>query len=116
MVVFLADYPLSQLSNATHRSVWVKQQVELATKQHTDGINIDFEKPLSPSRSELLTALVNETVQAFRAVNPYTQVGILHRTSLNCLLFFLSIDCFVQVIHHDAPFHIIYTSDLHFSY
>ncbi|XP_071788728.1 di-N-acetylchitobiase-like [Asterias amurensis] len=75
-LVMSADYPVSQLSNATHRSVWVKQQVELATKQYTDGINIDFEKPLSQSRSELLTALVNETAQAFRAVNPYTQITL----------------------------------------
>ena len=71
-------YPLNELSNVTYRSVWVKQQVELATKQYTDGINIDFEKPLSRSRSEMLTALVNETAQAFRAANPHAQVSILH--------------------------------------
>ncbi|XP_033624112.1 di-N-acetylchitobiase-like [Asterias rubens] len=69
-------YPLNELSNVTYRSVWVKQQVELATKQYTDGINIDFEKPLSRSRSEMLTALVNETAQAFRAANPHAQITI----------------------------------------
>ncbi|XP_033635365.1 di-N-acetylchitobiase-like [Asterias rubens] len=73
-LVMAEDYPGNQLSNATYRSAWVKQKVELATKQHMDGINIDFESVLSLKNSHLLIALVNETAHAFRAANPHTQI------------------------------------------
>lgn len=77
-LVFLVDYPANQLSNATYRSIWVKQKVEMATKQYMDGINIDFESVLSLKNSNLLVALVDETARAFRAANPHTQVSSLH--------------------------------------
>ena len=72
----LVDFPVANLTSAENRTNWVKQQVATASQRYTDGINIDFESALSKENSHYLIALVNETVQAFRAANPYAQVSL----------------------------------------
>lgn len=60
------------------RSAWIAQQVELAKAQYMDGINLDIEQPVFPDTAEYyaLTALVNETTEAFHTAIPGSQVRI----------------------------------------
>lgn len=53
------------------------EQVSLAKKQFMDGINIDIEQAVEDGSPEYyaLTALVNETTEAFHREIPGSQVG-----------------------------------------
>eukprot|EP01089_Gocevia_fonbrunei_P013710 TRINITY_DN3570_c0_g3_i1.p1 TRINITY_DN3570_c0_g3~~TRINITY_DN3570_c0_g3_i1.p1 ORF type:complete len:360 (+),score=61.54 TRINITY_DN3570_c0_g3_i1:105-1184(+) len=75
-VVLSAEYPVTQLSNATAREEWIKQQVELVQSSYTDGLNIDFESPIGAHSAdkEHLTELVRQTYKTFKALNPSYQI------------------------------------------
>uniref|UniRef100_A0A8D0LB12 Di-N-acetylchitobiase n=1 Tax=Sphenodon punctatus TaxID=8508 RepID=A0A8D0LB12_SPHPU len=75
-VVLKGDVPLGEIINAYVRRAWIAQQVDLAKKQFMDGINIDIEQEVNKTSPEYyaLTALVEETTEAFHRAIPGSQV------------------------------------------
>ena len=43
----LGDFPVSNLTNEFDRHKWVQQQIDLIKTYSFDGINVDFEDPIS---------------------------------------------------------------------
>jgi di-N-acetylchitobiase len=64
--------------NITRRSEWVQAAVVLVQRLHLDGLNFDFEQPLNSTdpRRGYYTALVSETREALRRVNPTASVSV----------------------------------------
>ncbi|XP_045691538.1 di-N-acetylchitobiase [Phyllostomus hastatus] len=66
-VVLKGDVSLKDIIDPNFRTSWIAQQVNLAKTQYMDGINIDIEQEVNYSTPEYdaLTALVQETADAF---------------------------------------------------
>ncbi|XP_053775935.1 di-N-acetylchitobiase [Desmodus rotundus] len=66
-VVLKGDVSLKDIIDPKFRTSWIAQQVNLAKTQYMDGINIDIEQEVNCSTPEYdaLTALVQETADAF---------------------------------------------------
>ncbi|XP_035882241.1 di-N-acetylchitobiase isoform X2 [Phyllostomus discolor] len=66
-VVLKGDVSLKDIIDPNFRASWIAQQVNLAKTQYMDGINIDIEQEVNYSTPEYdaLTALVQETADAF---------------------------------------------------
>ncbi|XP_063795031.1 di-N-acetylchitobiase-like [Pseudophryne corroboree] len=86
-VVLTGDVQLSDIVDARNRSAWVTQQVNLAKSQYLDGINLDIEQavPLYSQEYYALTALVQETTEAFHREIPGSQVSFDVAWSPNCI-------------------------------
>lgn len=70
-VVSHGDYPTANLSSPTMRSAWVDDMLKQVQTNHFDGINIDFEHPVTDKTDiDYLTDLVRETHTKFKAANP----------------------------------------------
>ncbi|XP_062621506.1 di-N-acetylchitobiase-like [Saccostrea cucullata] len=77
--VLIANYPKANLTSATQRSNWVKDQLNTVQKNYLDGINFDFEDFIAEDRTDQrdgYTALVNETYQTFKQANKNYQVSV----------------------------------------
>lgn len=75
-IVWGTVYPVEQLSNTTHRALYIQQLVDKVKNTFSDGVNVDTEDPIaknSPER-ELLVTLMHELSEAFHQL-PGTQVG-----------------------------------------
>ncbi|XP_070565595.1 di-N-acetylchitobiase-like isoform X2 [Ptychodera flava] len=76
-LVLTASFPKENLTNADDRHRWIEGKVKQALDFHVDGINFDFESPLTePDRIHHFTVLVNETTQAFHQHIPGSQVTV----------------------------------------
>lgn len=87
-VVTIANYKRSELTNASLRSEWVKNQLSIVQSNFYDGINIDFEEPIGKNESDLragYTALVKETYDSFKQSSPHYQVTVDVAWSPNCI-------------------------------
>jgi len=85
-VVYVVDYPVSQLSNITHRHQWIRSLLEKAKNTYTDGVNIDMESVIEDEvQKDLLTALVFETNLAFHLSIPGSQVTFDVAWSPDCI-------------------------------
>lgn len=77
--VLIANFPKANLTNATDRSKWVKENLRTVQKNYLDGINIDFEDFIEENRTDQrdgYTSLVNETFQTFKQANKNYQVTV----------------------------------------
>ena len=65
--LFTGDVSLKDIIDPNFRTSWIAQQVNVAKTQYMDGINIDIEQEVNYSTPEYdaLTALVQETADAF---------------------------------------------------
>ncbi|KAG8437213.1 hypothetical protein GDO86_008057 [Hymenochirus boettgeri] len=75
-LVLKGDVPLEEIVDPKNRTFWITKKVELAKSQYMDGINLDIEQPVlkdSP-QYDVLTALVQETTEAFHREIPGSQV------------------------------------------
>lgn len=70
------DVPLSYIVDQENRTMWINEKLNLAKSQFMDGINIDIEQVVAEGSPEYhaLTALVNETTEAFHREIPGSQV------------------------------------------
>ncbi|XP_054836059.1 di-N-acetylchitobiase [Eublepharis macularius] len=75
-VVLKGDVSVKEIVDPAFRTAWINQKVDLAKKQYMDGINIDIEQVVAKSSAEYyaLTALVQETTEAFHKAIPGSQV------------------------------------------
>jgi len=73
-----ADYPADQLTNTTARAEFVASQTQYILMHGMDGINIDFEQPLTAGSPEVdaYTALVRETTESVHAAINGSQVSV----------------------------------------
>ena len=74
---FKANFPKTNLTNATIRSKWVKKNLQTVQKNYLDGINFDFEDFIEENRTDQrdgYTLLVNETFKTFKQANKNYQV------------------------------------------
>ncbi|XP_075040112.1 di-N-acetylchitobiase-like [Mixophyes fleayi] len=78
---------LEDIVDPEQRSAWVTQQVNLAKSQYMDGINLDIEETVLQHTKEYraLTALVQETTEAFHREIPGSQVTFDVAWSPNCI-------------------------------
>ena len=84
-VVTSAAYPVSDLENATQRSVWVQQQLTTVKENFADGINVDIEEPIDgTSQAALLTQLMSELYSTFKTADSDYQVTFDVAWSPNC--------------------------------
>ena len=75
-VVLHANYPLTHLADTAMRSKWVADFISEVQDGFLDGINIDIEQPITKDSSNvsLLTDLVQEAYNRFKAINSSYQV------------------------------------------
>ncbi|OCT82516.1 hypothetical protein XELAEV_18025048mg [Xenopus laevis] len=75
-LVLKGDVPLQDIVDPNNRTSWIAQKVELAKSQFMDGINLDIEQSVLKGSPEYygLTALVQETTEAFHREIPGSQV------------------------------------------
>ncbi|NP_001279199.1 di-N-acetylchitobiase precursor [Callorhinchus milii] len=79
--------PVKDILDQANRTAWINKQVQLAKNQFMDGINLDLEYPVAKGSQEYfaLTALVNETTEAFHRRIPGSQVTFDVAWSPNCI-------------------------------
>ncbi|XP_075038104.1 di-N-acetylchitobiase-like [Mixophyes fleayi] len=85
--VLTGDVQLKEIVDPKKRSAWVTQHVNLAKSQYMDGINLDIEESVRQYSEEYyaLTALVQETAEAFHREIPGSQVTFDAPFSPNCI-------------------------------
>ncbi|GFO06692.1 Di-n-acetylchitobiase, partial [Plakobranchus ocellatus] len=77
------------------RHLWVKNQTQIMQDNFLDGVNFDYEHTILPAMHhyrDAFTALVKETADELRKVQPYAQVSV-------CTV----VDAFSQVMAYDYP-------------
>ncbi|XP_076007519.1 di-N-acetylchitobiase [Genypterus blacodes] len=86
-VVLKGDIPLSDIVNQDNRTAWITEKVNLAKSQFMDGINLDIEQEVEEGSPQYyaLTALVNETTEAFHREIPGSQVSFDVAWSPKCI-------------------------------
>jgi len=86
-VVFLADYPVNQLSNHTFRKEWIESLIIQVKDTYTDGVNVDVESviPNNSNEKHILTLLMRELKNAFHSRIPGTQISFDVAWSPNCI-------------------------------
>ena len=93
---FAGSVGTSILTNATAKTAWIKQQLQIVKDNFLDGVNFDYEEAILQSQPELrdgYTNLVVETRIAFKNYNPSLMVKLLIQLHYFCppfLYFFLS--------------------------
>ncbi|XP_027016296.1 di-N-acetylchitobiase [Tachysurus fulvidraco] len=86
-LVLKGDVPLSDIVDATNRTAWIAEKLNLAKSQFMDGINLDIEQAVEESSPEYyaLTALVRETTETFHKEIPGSQVSFDVAWSPKCI-------------------------------
>ncbi|XP_033007580.1 di-N-acetylchitobiase-like [Lacerta agilis] len=86
-VVLKGDISVKSIVDPAVRAAWIKEKVDLAKRQHLDGINIDIEQEVAKSSPEYyaLTDLVKETTEAFHREIPGSQVTFDVAWSPDCI-------------------------------
>ncbi|XP_075471775.1 di-N-acetylchitobiase [Ascaphus truei] len=86
-VLLKGDVPVKNIVDPKERTTWIAQKVDLAKSQYMDGINLDIEQPVLKQTPEYyaLTALVQETTEAFHREIPGSQVTFDVAWSPNCV-------------------------------
>ncbi|CAF1326622.1 unnamed protein product [Adineta steineri] len=77
-LVWIANYDVKQLSNATARTLWVNSQVDKVKKSFTDGVNLDMEDEIANGTITALqyTQLVQELSNLIRIEVPGSMVSV----------------------------------------
>ncbi|KAH3719389.1 di-N-acetylchitobiase-like [Dreissena polymorpha] len=86
--ITIGDVSTDVLPDATKRAAWIQQQLAVADKYFLDGINFDYEDPISASQPEVrdgYTALVRETRAAFTTKYANSQVSVDVAWSPDCI-------------------------------
>ncbi|XP_069837629.1 di-N-acetylchitobiase-like [Dendropsophus ebraccatus] len=85
--VLTGNVPLKDIVDPHNRTAWIAEQVKLAKDQYMDGINLDIEEEVSTGSAEYyaLTALVEETTEAFHMEIPGSQVTFDATYAPNCV-------------------------------
>jgi len=78
-LVWIANYDVKQLGNATARTEWVNSQVEKVKKTYTDGVNLDMEDEIADGSdaARQYTQLVQELSDLIHVQIPGSQVKII---------------------------------------
>ena len=84
-VVLAGEYPSSQLGNSTFLDSWITQNIQAVESMYADGINVDFESAIDASQAPLLTQVMKQTYNAFKAKSSYYQVTFDVAWSPNCI-------------------------------
>ena len=84
-VVSITNYPLSEMGNASYALDWVNRTVSSVVNAFLDGVNVDFEDPLSAQQAKLYTALLQSLNAAVHAVVPSGQVSVDLAWSPSCI-------------------------------
>ncbi|KAM4642228.1 di-N-acetylchitobiase [Discoglossus pictus] len=86
-LVLKGDVPIKDVVCPKMRAAWIDKMVQTAKDQYMDGINLDIEQPILKNTSEYyaLTALVQETTEAFHREIPGSQVTFDVAWSPNCV-------------------------------
>ena len=76
----LNGFSVANLTNATARSTWIAQQLQLVQESFADGINLDIEEAVTNGSVEqkLLTQFVEEVYKAFKEANNDYQVSMVY--------------------------------------
>ena len=74
----LNGFSVANLTNATARSTWIAQQLQLVQESFADGINLDIEEAVTNGSVEqkLLTLFVEEVYKAFKDANNDYQASV----------------------------------------
>ncbi|KAM4722591.1 di-N-acetylchitobiase-like [Rhinophrynus dorsalis] len=86
-LVLTGDVPVKDMVDPKTRAAWIAEKIDLAKSQYMDGINLDIEQPVLKGTPEYyaLTALVQETTEAFHREIPGSQVTFDTPWSPNCI-------------------------------
>ncbi|KAM4722590.1 di-N-acetylchitobiase [Rhinophrynus dorsalis] len=86
-LVLKGDVPIKNILNPETRAAWIAENVKLAKSQYMDGINLDIEQSVQHGSPEYyaLTALAQETTEAFHKEIPGSQVTFDVAWSPNCV-------------------------------
>ncbi|KAE8609396.1 hypothetical protein XENTR_v10011801 [Xenopus tropicalis] len=85
--VLSGDVSLKDIVDPKIRTAWITEKLELAQSQFMDGFNLDIEQPVLKGSPEYyaLTALVQETTEAFHREIPGSQVTFDVPWAPNCV-------------------------------
>ena len=77
-LVWIANYDVSQLSNATARTEWINVQVDKVKTTYTDGINLDMEDEIADGSeaARQYTQLVQELSNLIHVQVPGSKVRL----------------------------------------
>jgi di-N-acetylchitobiase len=77
-LVWIANYDVKQLGNATARTEWVNFQIEKVKKTYTDGVNLDMEDEIADGSdaARQYTQLVQELSNLIHVQVPGSQVKL----------------------------------------
>ncbi|ELT97583.1 hypothetical protein CAPTEDRAFT_226035 [Capitella teleta] len=87
-VVFIANFPVQNLTSEAARHQWVAEKVQYAKENFLDGINVDFESDIpgnKPAEKKGLTQLIQELAESFRKTFVKPQVSIDVAWSPECI-------------------------------
>lgn len=75
-LVWIANYDVNQLGNATARTEWVNFQIDKVKNSYTDGVNLDMEDPIidGSDAAHHYTQLVQELSDKIHVQIPGTKV------------------------------------------
>lgn len=86
--ITIGDVETSVLPNMTARSEWIRKQAEIVESNFLDGLNFDYEEAILTNETSLkegYTALVEETVEAFKKINPHLMISVDVAWSPDCI-------------------------------
>ena len=77
-LVWLANYDVRQLNNATARTEWIQKQIERVETSFTDGLNLDMEDELADGSeaAQHYTQLVRELSDSIHVRIPGSMVRV----------------------------------------
>ncbi|CAF3315015.1 unnamed protein product [Rotaria socialis] len=86
-LVWIANYDVKQLSNATARTEWVNRQVDNVKRTYTDGVNLDMEDeiPYTSDAAHKYTELVQELSNLIHVQVPGSMVSVDVAWSAPCI-------------------------------
>jgi di-N-acetylchitobiase len=77
-LIWIANYDVKQLDNATARTTWVNAQIEKVKTTYTDGVNLDMEDEIADGSdtAHQYTQLVQELSNLMHVQIPGSMVGL----------------------------------------
>ena len=77
------------LTNATAKTIWIREQLQLIQDYYLDGVNFDYEEAILQSQPDLrdgYTDLVAKTTAAFKSYDPSLMVKVENLDGYNIAL------------------------------
>ena len=86
-LVWIANYDVKQLDNATARTAWVNAQVDKVKRTYTDGVNLDMEDVIADrsAAAQEYTQLVQELSNVIHVQVPGSMVSVDVAWSAPCI-------------------------------